>query len=58
MTSVSLLSPRQFLGRAAGCAADLVHVLGVAGTAGARALAPSHGTGRVVEGGERRGGRL
>lgn len=51
-----LRSPRQFLGHAAGCVADLVHVLGVAGAAGACAVAPSHGTGREVEGGERRGG--
>lgn len=49
-----LRSPRQFLRHAAGCAADLVHVLGVAGAAGARVVAPSHGTGREVEGGERR----
>lgn len=52
---VFLCSAGQFVGHAAGCAVDLVHVLGVAGAAGARVVAPSHGTGWEVEGGERRG---
>ncbi len=51
MTVLSFLSSRQFLWRAAGCAADLGHVLGVAGADGARAVAPSHGTRWEVEGG-------
>lgn len=51
-------SAGQLVRHAAGCAADLVHVPGVAGAAGARAVAPSHGTGREVEGRERRGGVL
>lgn len=53
---IFLCSSRQFLGHAAGCAADLVHELGVAGSAGAPAVAPSHGTEEEVERGEGREG--
>lgn len=52
---IFLCSSRQFLGHAAGCAADLVHELGVAGSAGAPSVAPSHGTEEELERGKGRG---